>query len=243
MSYCWILLGLAALNASLNDLAPLEVLRRAETSYAPDIFGAVMQLYTEKNGEEKLSFEFRVRGKKDAGVRLDFTGPAREKGKRILRKDDNIWFMTPGISKPMRIAKTGTFMGTGFSNNDIMDSRLTEHYDALPYGKGSSITDTAYILILNAKTSSVPYKKAKIWVRKSSFVVSRLEYYSSSDMLLKVLTIPTTKIFEGVVRPECIRTESTIDKSTAYEIRVLDMNRLPSLPGSIFNPQTLATSN
>ena len=73
--------------------------------------------------------------------------------------------------------------------------------------------ETEYILDLKAKSKTVAYDKLKMWVTKETMLVTKIECYSASGMLIKTLEFKKVEDFgNGVVRPSVIETHSPLNK-------------------------------
>jgi hypothetical protein len=102
--------------------------------------------------------------------------------------------------------------------------------------------DDTILLELKAKTSSVAYDTLKMWVATDTLLVTKIECYSASGMLIKVLEFKDIKDFgNGLERPSVIETTSPLHKGyrsimvyaqiTAREFpdEVFTLNFLPKL--------------
>ncbi len=119
----------------------------------------------------------------------EYLAPAREKGTKMLKLEDELWIYSPSTDRIIKISGhmlRQSVMGSDLSYEDMMDnSKLLEDYDA-------SVTETVmfnetncWVLELQAKTADVNYQIRKIWVDKDRFIPLKEEMYAKSGKLLK----------------------------------------------------------
>lgn len=119
----------------------------------------------------------------------EYLAPAREKGTKMLKLEDELWIYSPSTDRIIKISGhmlRQSVMGSDLSYEDMMDnSKLLEDYNA-------SVTETVmfnetncWVLELQAKTADVNYQIRKIWVDKDRFIPLKEEMYAKSGKLLK----------------------------------------------------------
>jgi hypothetical protein len=122
-----------------------------------------------------------------------FLTPADVKGTKMLtheklNRDDDQWLYLPALKRVKRIAsknKSGSFMGSEFSYEDIANSNYKE------YRYNDDLITTTYSGKACYKGSRVPkdknsgYTKQVTWVDKKNFLVQKVEYYDRKSELLK----------------------------------------------------------
>jgi outer membrane lipoprotein-sorting protein len=119
----------------------------------------------------------------------EYLAPAREKGTKMLKLEDELWIYSPGSDRIIKISGhmlKQSLMGSDLSYEDMMDNvKLLEDYDAGVIG--SEIVDDrdCWIVELQAKTVEVNYQTRKIWVDKDRYIPLKEELYAKSGKLLK----------------------------------------------------------
>ncbi|MCD7978294.1 MAG: outer membrane lipoprotein-sorting protein [Tannerellaceae bacterium] len=115
--------------------------------------------------------------RKDHKVRMDFTGPAVEKGRRMLDDESNIWMYMPRTSKIMKLPLKQSFMGSDASNRDVFRLKFGHEYNLV---NTTPADQKITILELKAKDQSVAYSKVLIWFDEENRVPLKQEMYTLS---------------------------------------------------------------
>jgi|AGTN01.2.fsa_nt_gi Outer membrane lipoprotein-sorting protein len=172
--------------------------------------------------------------KKDKGTLMEFLRPARDKNKKILLIKDNMWMYVPGISKPVRLSGKDSFMGTSFSNRDLMDYDLHNDYTA----RITSTTADRYVLDMRATNKNVPYARIVMHVEKERLLPVRQELYSVSGNLIKTMDFSDVKDLGGKRRPSVFVIRETLTQGNETRV-VTESMKEESVDESIFSPQRL----
>lgn len=119
----------------------------------------------------------------------EYLSPAREKGTKMLKLEDELWIYSPSTDRIIKISGhmlRQSVMGSDLSYEDMMDnSKLLEDYVAAVIGSEKYNETDCWILELQAKTTDVNYQIRKIWVDKSRYIPLKEELYAKSGKLLK----------------------------------------------------------
>jgi len=139
---------------------------------------------------------------------MEFLSPADVKGTKLLTyqhvdKDDDQWLYLPALKRIKRISsrnKTGSFMGSEFSYEDIASQEVEKYtYPGetveVPCGE-----KTCYKGERIPKDRLSGYTKQITWVDKDTFLVQKVEYYDRKNTLLKTATFSDYKKIDGVWR-------------------------------------------
>ncbi len=138
----------------------------------------------------------RVEYVRDAGTRVEFDEPAREKGKRMLFSGSSLWMAAPSVSKPVRLSGKDSFMGTSFTNDDVMNLDKSDDYDTVVVASDSGGWD----LVMTAKTANQPYAKIEARIGRDYLPV-RQAFYARSGKPSKTVEFSQVKDFGGKKRP------------------------------------------
>jgi len=186
-----------------------KILETVDRNLMPESYESYRKLINEEpDGRKKEYVFFTVKKGKDK-VALLYLSPASEKGRASLRLGDNMWLYIPNVGKPIRITSLQSVIGGMFNNADIMRLDFHAEYNATILEDA----DTEYILDLKAKSKTVAYDKLKMWVTKKPLLVTKIECYSASGMLIKTLEFKEIKDFgHGLKRPSVIETHSPLYK-------------------------------
>ena len=121
----------------------------------------------------------------------EYLAPAREKGTKMLKLEDNLWMYSPSTDRTIQISGhmlRQSVMGSDLSYEDMMeDPKLTNQYDAVVTGTEDVEGRECWLLELTARTKDVAYHFRKIWVDQERRVPLRQELLAKSGKLLKRL--------------------------------------------------------
>ena len=169
----------------------------------------------------------------------EFTYPARDKGVKYLKIDDNMWMYLPSVEKIIKI--TGnmlrqSMMGSDFSYEDALESsKLEEKYDIALAGEENN----AYVLDLTAKVKEVTYYKRKIWVDKKTMVPTKEELFALSGKKLKEMTMDEVQKFGSRYYPTKITMHNLLRRGSYTEMTTDKAQFDVSLPADIFTQRNL----
>ena len=217
-----------------------ELLKRVDAKLMPESYESYRKLINvEPDGKRKEFTFYTVKKGKDSLAML-YLAPASDKGRATLRMGDNMWLYIPNVGKPIRITSLQSITGGVFNNADIMLLDYSVEYNASILEQN----EKEYILDLKAKNKTVAYDKLKMWISKKDELVSKIECYSASGMLIKTLEFKQIKDFgNGLVRPSVMETYSPLYKgyrsymvysqikARKFKDEMFTLNYLPKLEG------------
>jgi outer membrane lipoprotein-sorting protein len=172
--------------------------------------------------------------KKDKGTLMTFTRPPRERNKQILLIKDNMWMSVPGVSRPVRLSGKDSFMGTSFSNRDLMDYDMHNDYKSAILEEN----DREYKLELVATNRNVPYPRIVMWVEKKNLLPTRQELYALSGNLIKTMAFTDVKDLGGKLRPALMTVRDVLTQGNETRVLFESMENKP-VNESVFSPQRL----
>lgn len=113
-----------------------------------------------------------------------FVKPAKYKGRMLLTSRGNMWFIRPGLSKPVPISARQKMLGSA-SNGDIASTNFIDNYK--PHMVAKEIIDKEPFLVieLNAINNKATYDRIVYWVSEKSFHGVKADFYTASGKLLK----------------------------------------------------------
>jgi len=134
------------------------------------------------------------------GIEKSFTeylSPAREKGTKMLKIEDQLWTYSPQTDRTIRIAGhmlRQSVMGSDLSYEDYTeDPKLVNLYNAEILAEEKFNERSCWVLNLEAKTTDIAYFSRKIWVDKERFLALKEERFAKSGTLLKILEVNKVK--------------------------------------------------
>jgi len=119
----------------------------------------------------------------------EYLAPAREKGTKMLKLEDQLWIFSPSTDRTIQISGhmlRQSVMGSDLSYEDMMDDRkLSDVYDAGVIGSETIGETECWIVEMRATEEDVAYQMRKLWVDKSRYIPLKEELYAKSGKLLK----------------------------------------------------------
>lgn len=114
----------------------------------------------------------------------EFTAPAKVKDRKLLMRDRNMWFIKPGLKKPVPISPRQKLMG-GASNGDIASTNYAGDYRIAAASEEGVNGEACYRFDLAALDHKVTYDKIRYWISKKRLVGVKAEFYTVSGKLFK----------------------------------------------------------
>ena len=182
-----------------------------------------------KTRELKANVEYL----KDVGTRMDFVEPARDRGKCVLMAGTSMWMSTPAVAKPVRLSGKDAFMGTSFTNDDMMNLDKADDYESTIVSQDAS----GWEITMVAKTASMPYPKIETKIGKD-FLPVAMTYFARSGKESKKVIFSLVRDFGGKTRPSVMAIVDLMkpgDESSIIfdDIREEALNRSRLTPGSL----------
>jgi outer membrane lipoprotein-sorting protein len=166
---------------------------------------------------------------------MEIVFPARDKGKKILLSDNNLWMYMPDVSRPIRLSRNQSFMGSTFSNEDVADSTWEDDYDPTITGEKGELI----LLSLKAKRKDVAYRQIDIWVNKDSHVPVEGVYFGLSGKPIKKIFFSNVKEIAGLLRPLDMRMVDLLEQGAYTDVKLLELKELESIPDYKFDASQL----
>jgi len=225
-----------AQEGTTNENEGNEILKKVDENLMPVSYESYRKLINEEpDGSKKEFIFFTVKKGKDK-VAMLYISPASEKGRATLRLGDNMWLYIPNVGRPIRITSMQSVVGGVFNNADIMRLDYSVEYDATILEQNES----EYILNLKARTQTVAYDRLKMWVDKKNIMVTTVECYAASGMLIKTLEFKNVKNFgDGIMRPAVIETSSSLYKGYR-SLMIYSGMKLRNFPDEVFTLEYLS---
>lgn len=128
--------------------------------------------------------------------------PAKEKGIRTLRLDNNMWNYFPKLKRKVAVSSSmllASWMGSDFTNDDILKaSSMSEDYEHsfLPDEKHKG--EDHKVIENKAKSNSkVMWPRIVTLASKKDCLPRQYRYYDKENTLKRVLTLDDVKTFDG----------------------------------------------
>lgn len=194
------------------------------------------------NWTRTLEIESDVNGKKEAISTIQ--SPAKEKGIRTLRIENNMWNYFPKLRRKVAVSSSmllASWMGSDFTNDDILKASSMSADYTHTFLKDESLDGEEMKVINNiAKSNSkVMWPRIVNLSSKKDCLPRESRYYDKENNLKRVLTFSEIKNFDGHKMPTVWKMHPTDDKSkeTILTYKKVDFN--VKFPSDHFSQKTL----
>jgi outer membrane lipoprotein-sorting protein len=221
---------------------PDEILKRVEQNMSSDnrIFESSMTIHGARTNRTVTSKSYAVGDKQSF---TEYLSPAREKGTKMLKLENQLWIYSPSTDRIIQIAGhmlRQSVMGSDLSYEDMMEDRkVTEIYSAVVTGNEMIEGRKTWILELTAKVSDVAYYKRKMWVDAERYVPVREELYAKSGQLLKRTTLSEVENINGRWFPMKVVYKDMLKQGDGTEFRITSIKFDQKIPEYIFTKASL----
>ena len=165
-----------------------------------DSRSATLQMTVTKGKRVKV-YEMESFGRGANEAAIEFEAPARDKGTKMLKRDNEMWTYFPSIEKVQKISghmlREG-LMGSNLSYEDLLETtNFRELYDGAVVGEETVEGRDCWKLELTARSADVAYPRRVSWIDKEHLVPVHEDLYASSGMIVKSWTLTEVREFEG----------------------------------------------
>jgi hypothetical protein len=161
-----------------------DILRKTDIERGGGLPGIAWDIHAlVKNRDSDMARDLRVKASKQDSL-AEFTAPLSVKGQKLLLVGRNMWFVQPGLQKPVPISPRQRLTGLA-SNGDIAATDYAGDYVATLSREDTLQGEKCYVLDLHANNKSVAYDHIVYWVSKTRLVGIRAEFYTLSGKQLK----------------------------------------------------------
>lgn len=181
-----LILAFYALPAFAAQPGAAEVLEKADRARGkgPGLVWTI-EMSSVEGGETKVeTMEVRARA---TDALVTFQAPARVKGQKMLMVGRNMWFVKPGVSKPIPISPRQKLMGQA-ANGDIASTNYAGDYEGKFLPEETVDAEPCYVLELTARAKNLTYDRIVYWVSKKRLVGVKADFYSVSGKKFKSAT-------------------------------------------------------
>jgi outer membrane lipoprotein-sorting protein len=240
--YLIVLLTITCIVSASDGPTGNEILRRIDEN-----FGANTRI---SESEMKIMGERVTRSVKlkswTEGTTRSFTeylSPARERGTKMLKLDNQLWIFTPQTDRIIRISGhmlRQSVMGSDLSYEDLMDdAQYSEIYDA-EVTRVDTLEDRAcWVLTLRARDESVAYYSREIWVDQERFIPLKESRFAKSGKLLKYTEIESVSRIDHRWYPKRMLFRDALKGGQGTEFIINEVRFDVDIPGHIFSKASL----
>lgn len=222
-----------------EDSFAQSLLKRMDDALYPQTYEMTLSMMTHKPGLDDKRYIYDVIGQGEDRSLMTITEPARERGKQILLTKQNLWLYVPDVSRPIRLTRKQSFMGSTFSNEDVMNSTMADDYNAEILSREVRGDKVYFRALLTAKRPDVAYAKMEVGLDSASCVPDTIVYFGLSGKALKRLEFGDLKMLAGRKRPAWMKMEDFLQEGAFTEVEILRLEERSEVPESLFDPTQL----
>lgn len=190
-----------------------------------------------KNNKKSNSNKLSVAVQDDNSL-VKFESPARQRGRVLLKKADDMWLYVPGTRKVIRISPAQRLLGET-SNGDVVGSNFSGDYDAAIVTTEQDKQNGHIKLELTANKRKLSYQKVVFWLTDDEkHKPVRSEYFARSGKLLKIAHYKDFKDFGGQLMIHKMLLEDPLIKGSSTWM-MFDNYRPTELPLAMFNKEAI----
>lgn len=193
----------------------------------------VIRIEDAKANGTKRQLKARVDYLKNTGTRIEFEEPARDKGKKILMAGTAMWMASPAVTKPIRLSGKDSFMGTSFTNDDLMNLDKADDYDCSITERGTD----GWSITMTAKNAGLPWPRIEARIGADYLPVSMV-YYARSGKESKRVDFSAVRDFGGKKRPS-VMAMTDLMKSGDVSSVIFDEIREEPIDRNLLTPASL----
>jgi hypothetical protein len=176
---------LAATAGAPDATALLRDADRARGGLDGGVSWALALESTEDGETTRRAMRVRARGTDALCETLE---PARHKGEVYLFNDRIIWFMKPGLRRPIAISARQRLQGEA-SNGDIAATNYVRDYRGTIVGEEVVDGKPAWKVELVARASDVTYDRIRYWISKDRHLGVKAEFLTVGGDVFKTATL------------------------------------------------------
>ncbi len=140
---------------------------------------------TEEGNTRNRAFLVRARG---VDALVEAVAPPRYRGEVYLFNDRNIWFVKPGLRRPISISARQRLQGEA-ANGDIASTNYARDYEGRVVGEDTVDGEPAWRLDLVARRQDVTYDKIRYWISKRRRLALKAEFLTVGGDLFKTALV------------------------------------------------------
>ena len=136
--------------------------------------------------DASTSRTFLVKARADDAL-VEALAPPRHKGEIMLFNDRTIWFVKPGLRRPVSISARQRLHGDA-ANGDIATTNYARDYEGTLLGEETVGGQPVWLLDLKARARNVTYDRIRYWVSKKGHLGVKAEFLTVGGDLFKSAT-------------------------------------------------------
>ena len=200
------------------------------------VLTASMEIGTERTKRTMVS---KTYGEGDHKGYTEYLAPAREKGTKMLKLENQLWIYSPATDRTIQISGhmlRQSVMGSDMSYEDMMnDKPLLQQYNAEVTNSELLDGRKCWVVLLTAIIPDVNYFTRKMWVDTERFVPLKEELFSKSGKLLKRITFTNIQKVEGRWFPMSVVYKDMLKQGSGTKMTIQEIKMDTPIPANYFN--------
>lgn len=240
--FCVIIL-LTVAKAAAETPSGEWILKKVDNNFGSDdkISVGEMIIHGRRGGSRTIKSKSWIHGMDKSFT--EYLAPAREKGTKMLKLEDQLWIYSPSTDRTIKISghmMRQSVMGSDLSYEDMMeDPELHKLYEAWVIAEETFLERPCWVLELTSRGGDIAYNSRKIWVDKERFVSLKEDRYAKSGKLLKTIEVKKVTRIEDRWVPSHVIFKDVLKsgKGTEFVLESIEFNA--AIPEYIFTKASL----
>ena len=173
-------------KSALAEMTPKEILEKADEARG-NVEGVEWKIKIESIERGRKQVRTLIIKARDFNSLAEFISPPKVKGRKLLMIDRNMWFVKPGLRKPVPISPRQKLIG-GASNGDIASTNYAGDYKVTNASEESVNEESCYLYDLTATNKKATYDRIKYWISKKQLVGVKADFFTVSGKMFKSAT-------------------------------------------------------
>ncbi len=173
----------------------------------------------------------------------EYLAPAREKGTKMLKLDNQLWIYSPSTDRTILISGhmlRQSVMGSDLSYEDMMtDKKMTDQYKAEISSEETVDGRNCWVMTLTATVPDVNYYSQKVWVDKERNVLLKAQLFARSGKMLKQILFSGVEKVQNRWYPKVFVYKDMLRDGKGTRMTITSIQLDANIPESIFNKGNL----
>jgi outer membrane lipoprotein-sorting protein len=234
----FILLFLSGFIFAQNYPSGKTILNKVDNNMSAKtrVLTASMEIGSERT---KRTMVMKTYSEGDHKAFTEYLAPAREKGTKMLKLDNQLWIYSPATDRTIQISGhmlRQSVMGSDMSYEDMMnDKPLLEQYKAEVTGTETTANRNCWVVTLTAIIPDVNYSTRKIWVDTERYLPLKEELFAKSGKLLKQILLSDIQKVQGRWFPMSFMYKDMLKNGSGTKMTVQEIKLDTNIPAGYFN--------
>jgi len=223
-------------KSALAEMTPKEILEKADEARG-NVEGVEWTIKIESIERGRKQVRTLIIKARDFNSLAEFTSPPKVKGRKLLMIDRNMWFVKPGLRKPVPISPRQKLIG-GASNGDIASTNYAGDYKVTNASEELVNEESCYLYDLTATKKKATYDRIKYWISKKRLVGVKADFFTVSGKMFKSATFEYDNSIMVQDRPRSFVSKMVITNAVIkgdITTMIYSKVKIKRIPDSAFN--------